>query len=233
LSRVIRAAGLNDGHSSTPYSLNDIETSARTLLDSAREDAKAIVDEAKAEAARLLENLCSETEEDARKRGYEAGFEEGKKAVFENHMSEYQEDIEALSSALRHIRSSLEDGKRRLEKAAERDLVTLALAVAKKVIDHEVSVTPEVAANVARRAVGLLGERETVELLLNPDDIKLIEAYLPELRKEFADLREVQLTPVNSVPRGGCVARTEVGTVDARIESQIDQIAKELLEDIR
>ena len=233
MSRVIRLAASGNGHSSRPYLLYDIEADARSLLVSAREKARAIIGEAKAEAETLLENLRCEAEEEARKRGYEAGLEEGKKAVFENHMAEFQQDVETLSTVLRSMKSSIEEGHKRLEKAAECDLVALALAVAEKIIGREVSMTPEVTTNVVRRAVGLLGARDTIELLVNPEDVKLIETYLPELKKECADLREVQVVAADSVSRGGCVARAHAGSVDARIESQVDQIAKELFEELK
>jgi len=233
LSRVIRPMPSGNGHSSTPYVLYDIEANARSVLESAREEARAIIEGAKSEADGLLDALRSDAEGEARKRGYEAGFVEGKKALFENHTAEFRKDVDSVLSLLYSMKSSLEDGKRRLAEAAERDLVVLALAVAKKIVEREVSLSPEVATNVVRRAVGLLGERETVELLVNPEDAKLIEAYLPDLKREFADLDEVQVTPEASVARGGCVARTEAGSVDARIECQIEQIAKELLENVR
>jgi flagellar assembly protein FliH len=49
-----------------------------------------------------------------------------------------------------------------------------------------------------------------------------------EIVDRLATLGESTLVPDDSISRGGCLIETRHGVIDARIESQLEQIAAEL-----
>ena len=51
----------------------------------------------------------------------------------------------------------------------------------------------------------------------------------PELLSKLRSIEEVELTEDEEISPGGCVLRFGSGQIDARIETQLDRIAEELL----
>ncbi len=105
----------------------------------------------------------------------------------------------------------------------------LALAIAAKIVKAEVARGTPVSAENLRRAVELTARRQEIKVLLHSADLARITELLPELRREFSDVRTVALEPSPTVERGGVIVQTAEGSVDATIASQLDQIERGLL----
>jgi type III secretion system HrpE/YscL family protein len=164
----------------------------------ARAEAARIVDDARAEAARIVSDARSAAAgvlDDARAQGLAAGRVEA---------------AATLAGAAR-ARDAMLAG-------AEREVRTLALAVAAKIVGETVALDPERSLVIAREALSRARRAERLELRVHPDDLATLAAALPS----------VQITGDTSIARGGCVVRSELGTVDARIETQLAAIAAHL-----
>jgi flagellar biosynthesis/type III secretory pathway protein FliH len=106
---------------------------------------------------------------------------------------------------------------------AERDLVTLALAIASRVVHREIRQDPAQLAAMARQAVARLGDRVDALVRLNPDDLAAVrEAGAAD------DRATVQLVADANVPTGGCVVESAAGRVDTGLDAQMREIAKML-----
>lgn len=112
---------------------------------------------------------------------------------------------------------------------AKGDLIRLALAIAAKVTRQEPLNNRKVAQDTVAAALALVGAGRTVALHVHPDELALIEAYLPEILAKLRTVKGVELKADETVTQGGCLARFGAGEVDARIETQIQRIADELL----
>ncbi len=76
--------------------------------------------------------------------------------------------------------------------------------------------------------VRMVGEVPTLQVSVHPSDHQILSANTPllvELAKRVPDL---QLLADPSIERGGCVLRSDFGTIDASIATQIDRIQEEL-----
>src|SRR5438552_1847026 len=62
-----------------------------------------------------------------------------------------------------------------------------------------------------------------------PAEVEALEQCLPDLLAKLRSVDEVELLPDESISPGGCEMRFGAGTIDARIETQLDRIAHELL----
>lgn len=107
----------------------------------------------------------------------------------------------------------------------ESDLVELAMQIAKKVVRREVSVDRDIALTLVRVSLSKLNQRTAAKVHLNPEDLSFVQKHNDEL--DFRGTLELIEDPSISV--GGCLIHTENGDVDARIESQFDEIAFGLL----
>jgi flagellar assembly protein FliH len=191
--------------------------------------------QAQADLARLREEIkAAEAQRDAvrdaaRREGLELGRLDALEQASKVERERVAADTAGLADLLRKAASSIEEKRASLAGAAERDLVKLALAVAAKIVKAEIRGGKPVAEGNLRRAIELTARRQEVKVLLHPADLSRIEAYLPELRREFADLQKVVLESSDAVGAGGVVVQTRDGSVDASIAAQLEEIERGLL----
>ena len=98
-----------------------------------------------------------------------------------------------------------------------------------KIVKTTISAGAPVAIENLRRAIELTASRRELKVLLHERDLARIEEFLPELRREFADVRKIALEPSPAVEPGGVIVQTREGSVDATIATQLDQIERGLL----
>jgi len=111
----------------------------------------------------------------------------------------------------------------------EEQIVKLALAIAEKIINQEVATSKEVILGVLKGVLKNISETEGMKIRLNPQDFR----HIMEARKDFLrsidGVRNVVFEEDVSIKRGGAVVETMFGEVDARLESQINEIKEAML----
>jgi flagellar assembly protein FliH len=130
---------------------------------------------------------------------------------------------------LRRVAQTLEElgGLRQtLIHETERQMVQLALTLARRVVHREVSLDPELAAALAHVALEKLGTTTPATIRLNPEDYTIV-AQDGERWGGVA----VTVVPDPSVARGGCLVESDFGCVDATVERQFDELSRALLGD--
>lgn len=156
------------------------------------------------------------------KAAFESGFRQGEKAGLESA----EKKVVALMR--RYTDAILEIGKLRstLYAQVERDVVKLALEVAKKVIHREVHVDPEIVQTLIKVALSHVAAKSPVTIRLHPADYNFVleqrTASMPPGESE----REISLLADKSIERGGCFIETECGDVDARIEEEFREVER-------
>jgi len=169
----------------------------------ARDEARRIVEEAEAEAGRLVgdaEREAGELREAARREGLEAG----------------RAEVAALLTRAAALRDrSLED--------AERETAELALAVARRVIGEELRIAPDHVRSIVREVLGRARRAREVVVTVHPEDAETLRSMQAE-----ADGARFEVREDPSLTRGGCVVRTDLGELDARVEVQLDALARAL-----
>lgn len=125
------------------------------------------------------------------------------------------ETVERISSLSSEITAGSETG-----------MVELALQIAKKVVQREVMVDREIALTLVKTCLAKLHDRSVASVHLNPEDFAFVQA-----RREKLGFRGgLELIEDTTISMGGCLVHTETGEIDARIESQFDEIAHGLFE---
>jgi type III secretion system HrpE/YscL family protein len=181
---------------------------------SAGERAKRIIAEAEAEGSRIRQEAeairkdVTAVREQARKEGLAAGEAEGK--------SQFVEKLVELERKREQFFSSVEP-----------EIVRLCLAAAEKVIGQIAAENPEVVRHVVRQALERsLGDRIMVRL--NPEDHKAVTDEGYEFRDVLDRTKRIMFKEDDTIQKGGCVVETEVGTIDAQLETQLEAIRKAL-----
>ncbi|NTV49009.1 MAG: hypothetical protein HGB32_02325 [Geobacteraceae bacterium] len=165
------------------------------------------------------------SEEDLNQRisdSFNAGLKEGKDLTERGLINVFR--------ALRSSGEAIHNLRDKILRESEDELIKLVMLVARKVIIREISQDRSIVAGVIQNALAGLSAREEITVRINPDDYLLITSGRDELlQKELLNER-FQLKPDPSVAAGFCLVDTAMGTVDASLEGQMDQIYRSLLE---
>jgi hypothetical protein len=135
--------------------------------------------------------------------------------------------LEATITALEQSVEELSLLRGRMMEETEEQLVTLAAAIAKRVIGREVSVDPEIMLTLAAEGIDALGDRDRVVVrfgFLDRDDLL---ASMVERLKRRAPRCEVLQDP--SLGPGQCVVESEFGQVDESVDARLDNVLRALL----
>jgi flagellar assembly protein FliH len=186
--------------------------------------------DAEVEAAAELDRLRAEIRaaEAERDRIRDDARREGLELARADALAQVRAEAAPAAEILRRAAAAIEGKRSELVTVAERDLVKLALLIAGKVVKKEIA-AGTVAIDNLRRAIELTASRHELSVLLHAQDLARIEQVLPELRREFSDLRQITLEASPAVEPGGVIVRTREGSVDATIAAQLDQIERGLL----
>jgi flagellar assembly protein FliH len=145
---------------------------------------------------------------------YRKGFEDGK-----------QEAIKAVQQELAVLRQNLTGLMQRIPgelslriSQAEPQLVDLALALARKVLQEESEQSRELIKRVLKAALEQVKNQTIIAIHLNPADLQ-------EIQPQFSDGR-VELMPDANIQPGGCRIETDMGELDATLETQWEAVRK-------
>ncbi len=120
-------------------------------------------------------------------------------------------------------------GRDRILEQAEREVIALALAVARKALGRELRAGGDAVVDLAATALAEARARREVVLRVSPADAASIRAAEGKLAAALSRAPlEVREDP--SVEPGGAVVDTEAGRIDARVETQIEAIARAIEE---
>lgn len=107
----------------------------------------------------------------------------------------------------------------------ERQMVHLALAVARRIVHREVSLDQDLLIAMARVALERLGESARVTVRLHPEEFEATAAA----RAADWTGTTVQVVADARVGRGGCRVESDFGMMDAGVDAQIQELARALL----
>lgn len=138
-----------------------------------------------------------------------------------------------LANVFRGMRTAADDLQQLREKVlheSEDNLLALALMIARRVILREVSQDHAIVVQVVKEAVRDLNSADELTIRLHPDDHALLTTSLDQaLRSELAGI-SFGLKPDTAVMAGFCQVDTALGTVDADLDAQLEEVYRKLLE---
>jgi flagellar assembly protein FliH len=116
---------------------------------------------------------------------------------------------------------------------AEKDVVQLALLIARRILHRELSVDPNALTALARVIFERLARAESYQVTVHPSFVPAVTAALPAAQAARAALPAAQAARVRieADPRcavGTLIIRSDEGLVDASIDSQLEEISRGL-----
>ncbi|WP_043930474.1 FliH/SctL family protein [Bacillus sp. EB01] len=202
---------------------------AEEILEEARQNALAIQVEAEESIKQWWAEKQSELEVisiDARQLGYEEGFLAGKRQGEEEARMEYALKLEQAQAVL----DDAFQQKESIITEAEPFLLELSTVIAEQIVKHELETSPEWMIELIKQHILRFKEKEYITVCVHPEDFEFINSQRGHLIAVVNGETEIKIVPDHSVGEKGCVIRTAYGSVDARIDTQIEEIKKVILE---
>ncbi|MBL8363010.1 MAG: flagellar assembly protein FliH [Rubrivivax sp.] len=144
--------------------------------------------------------------------GYQNGYRDGLVALESFKQTFAAQTTAQVGALLTRLDAEFDALQPRLAEAVARAAVDLA----SQVLKSELKANPDVVAAVAQQALGamLLSARH-ITLQLHPQDLPLVA----EGAREALEARSARLVANPALARGDCIVESDVGTIDARIET--------------
>jgi type III secretion protein L len=114
------------------------------------------------------------------------------------------------------------------ESELESHIAELAIDVARTILGREAASGPEVLRDVVRRALGHFRRARQVILQVHPDDLEFARSHHRTWIPAGCDPDVIEIDAADGIERGGVVVHTDIGKLDARLETQLGAIARAL-----
>lgn len=149
----------------------------------------------------------------ARQGGYHDGYRDGL-AALESFKQSFAQQATAQMGALMQSYGSQMDA---LQQSMASALADAAVSLARQVVRGELQANPQQVAAVAQEAIeALLLSARHVTVRVHPDDQPLVAQGAAEI----LEARGARLVADAAIIRGGCVVESDIGIIDASIESR-------------
>ena len=166
------------------------------------------------------EDLAESAYSDGFAKGESDGFTKGEKVGIESEGNRLQTVFDTFDTAI----TELTELRKGLYLNTEKEAVELALAIAEKVVSHEVAVNRDTVLGVLKEALEKVIDQEKIKIKINKSDLQLVDESEYHILGLSNDNKNVIIESDNTVSQGGCVIETGFGSIDARIESQLQAV---------
>lgn len=167
-------------------------------------------------------NLISRAREEAQNIK-EAAAKEG----YQDGLSQAQADLNDVKNAIMAFLSA----KQEVFEYIAPDILEISVEIAQKIIKKELQQDPTIILdNIMEILKGLSKEETKITLRVNPAQVSLLKAEIPDVMNNVGLEAKVLIVPDETIMEGGCMVTTTNGVIDATIETQLSVISEALKE---
>lgn len=185
--------------------LEDAKRRAEAILRQAQMDAKKMAEESKI----FCQNAFAESEREGYKQGQQRGYQDALRETTE------------LVLGARTMYAHTLGARERLLRSLQPEVARLAMKIADRVTATAAAANPEIVANQVLEALERVKDREQIRVHVAPDDLDQARQRREVFEKMLEGAKSFDIVSDPKVDRGGCVIETNLGNVDARIQTQL------------
>ena len=168
---------------------------------------------------KVLEKI-SILQEDAYKKAYELGFEEGtKKAISEKGI-----ELDIKSQELEALLLSINRIKEEMIYQNEAHIIKMIFEIASRLAFDHISEHQEIILKIIKKSIEEAQAEENVNVLVANEQLDFLEKIKQVEKKENQFLQKVKFVGSDTVSVGSCVVETNYGIIDARIEERVAKL---------
>lgn len=148
----------------------------------------------------------------------EAAYRQGEARGRQSAHAELEEKCQALSRAIVTVASH----KSRLRQEAERDVVHLALAVARRILRRQFQIDDDAILGLVKAAFENCSLREVTQVRVHPQFLASVRSHIDEIGAPVS----IELSGDASLELGDVILETARGHLDASAHTQLEEIER-------
>ena len=149
---------------------------------------------------------------------FDSGFREGEAAAQQKMEAEVRRAVDQLSQTAAELAASRTGAILQ----AEADIIQLSLQIARRILHRELSVDPAALGALIRAALEKLAAQQVSRVRVHPDQAPMVQASLAQMGRSG----DIDVVSDPTQPRGGALFETESGSLDASVETQLQEIER-------
>lgn len=189
------------------------------IIANANAQSKKIIDEAKIEGKKSI-LIAEKQKASIEKKGYDKGYGEG----FEKAFAEGKEELKSMLSRLEKIMAETINKRNEIIENSEKQLINITASIARKVIKGITERDQSVVLRNVSEALKKIKGKGQITIRVNLADLPIATNHKKDFYQMLDNIENVSILDDPGVDKGGCVIETDFGDVDARIETQLDEI---------
>jgi len=162
----------------------------------------------KALADALLQ--ADEIKRAAHEKGHAEGYGKGEEVA----LVKYDEAIEQLGRTM----EAVERQRAVVQQGYEKDLLPIIIAVADRLVHHEISVNRQVIVSCLKMAMQFVSDSAVIRVHLHPEDFARVREASFRNPDLLSGRKQLDLVEDETVSQGGCLLRSDFGEVDASFD---------------
>ncbi|MEW6193526.1 MAG: FliH/SctL family protein [Bacteroidota bacterium] len=161
---------------------------------------------------------------------YNKGFKEGQLKLKLELDKEYTDKLYKKYEEVYHVLEAYDQKIEEYEQGFEKLVIHTAFELAKKIVQRDVVDNTIINETVSRAITKVIGANE-VRIKMHPVDVEQIDANSRNLINS-SSFNKIKFEGDERIEIGGCLIETEIGNVDARISTQLEELRRKLEESI-
>lgn len=210
--------------------IEDAKTQAFEIFKSKQNEANTALESAKVDAAKIIEDATLQNErvkkesENAKEIGYKDGHAKGYEDGFEKAIKDGNADVNKVLEKLKKIIAETINKRNEIVDAAEAQVIEVAVLVAKRVVKTLTERDKGVVIRNIQEALRRIKGRTKITIRVNIDDLEIAARHKDEFYQMLDKIEGVTVLEDPNVDVGGCMIETDFGDIDARINTQLNEI---------
>jgi type III secretion protein L len=176
------------------------------------------------EAALLLEQAERQVESTREQAKADATveLEKARQAGYEEGLKQWNEAVQAAVA-----------GRDQYLRDCEPEVVKLAVRIAEKILGEHLKANPDSIVSIVRETLRGLRQERNLTILVHTSDVEALRDKVKLLEEQAGEDCRIRIKGSSTVAAGGCVIETELGTIDAKLETQLKCLEEVLLRETK
>jgi flagellar assembly protein FliH len=203
------------------FNWEDVASRAKQYIDTVREQAQQIIRDSKLEAERVKAVAHDE--------GVRGGESQVERLAMQMANQIAEKRVQEAASSVHVLCEELELATQQWLRQWQHETITLAIAIAEKLLARQIESDPTVLIDWIEDSVRMVQSQRQIQLRIHPDDAQRLSSALTDLVEEMKPSIEIQVTEDVAVGRFGVILETADTTIDRSMQTQLKRLAEELL----
>jgi len=157
---------------------------------------------------------------------YNQGFQDGFAKASNELSQQYNNQIKEKYNHLEAIFENFDQNVFAYGKSFDEVVVELSLMISEKILRKSIKNDSSIK-EILKEALDKVLGANSIQIKLNPSDYEIIQTDSENFLSKNA-LTQISFDPDDKIQMGGCLVLSDIGNVDARISSQMEEIKKNL-----